>query len=143
MIKLNICDKHTLFCYLSLLMRRDSNVPGTEIHLYKTVVEANIHVKQFVWIEFMNCILVLQDHMWFENERKDRYYNFNNFLTLAGEKNIESNCFLFWFSYCISILNRSPQTNKKERETVRWKELWFVISLEWKPIKLLLHSSTR
>lgn len=143
MIKLNICDKHTLFCYVSLLMRRDSNVPGTEIHLYKTVVEANIHVKQFVWIEFRNCILVSKTICDLKMKERTDIITSIIFLTLSGEKNIESNCFLFWFSYCISILNRSPQTNKKERETVWWKELWYVISLEWKTIKLLLLSSTR
>lgn len=39
MIKLNISDKHTLLCYLSLLMRRDSNVPGIEIHLYINILK--------------------------------------------------------------------------------------------------------
>lgn len=45
MNKLNICDKYILFCYLSLLMRWDSNVLGIEIYLYKIVVEVNIYVK--------------------------------------------------------------------------------------------------
>lgn len=42
MIKLNICDKHTLFCYLSLLIRRDGNVPGIEIHLYINILKKAI-----------------------------------------------------------------------------------------------------
>lgn len=83
------------------------------------------NIKQFVWIEFMNCTLVLQDlyMIWKMKESTDIITSII-FLTFAGEKNIESNCFLFWFSYCISILNRSPQRNttNKERETVWWKE---------------------
>lgn len=80
------------------------------------------NIKQFVWIEFMNCTLVLQDlyMIWKMKESTDIITSII-FLTFAGEKNIESNCFLFWFSYCISILNRSPQRNTTNF-TVWWKE---------------------
>lgn len=62
MIKLNICDKYILFCYLSLLIRWDSNVLGIEIYLYINILKKVICL---VWKIIVNdeCVYLMKNEI--------------------------------------------------------------------------------